>query len=355
MPLEELDLEALLEDGVPVDSVMMNRRDLSPICFGQLTSLATIGLCSQELMFVSPNLGLLFMTTTLELLTAIPAEIGYMKSLKILSVARNRLTYLPETLGHLTKLTELRASENLLTSLPTSIGELTKLTSLHLDSNHLTSLPSEIGGNRSLITLDVSENPIKTLPAEVGRLKFLRRLRVEGCRDLVESFTHDLVHSPPTLRELSARVIVRHQVPILQCTQEEVKRYLASAHACSFCAGPYFESFVVRGRIVEKQDLRLPYEYRLCVPHWNTDPQRLAALFGTRPDTSPSPSPMASTTATPHASPPSSPSLSSSHRSATRGANGVTGASGAMAGGGGRRRRSVSALVGSAFFLKVDY
>ncbi|KAI8853511.1 hypothetical protein BC829DRAFT_350877, partial [Chytridium lagenaria] len=220
-------------------------------------------------------------------LTVIPAEIGYMKSLKILSVAKNRLTYLPDTIGHLTKLVELRASDNLITSIPHSIGELTKLTSLYLERNQITTLPSELGGNRSLVTLDLSENPVRTIPAEVGRLKFLRRLRVENCVELLMEFDHDQVWSPPTLRELSARVIVRHQVPILKCTQDDIKRYLASAHACSFCNGPYFESFVTRGKMVEKNEIRVPFEYRLCVPHWNTEKERMMVLFCPLPDTAP--------------------------------------------------------------------
>lgn len=38
-----------------------------PIRFGQLTSLTTIGLCSQNLFRLSPNVGLLYATTTLQL------------------------------------------------------------------------------------------------------------------------------------------------------------------------------------------------------------------------------------------------------------------------------------------------
>ncbi|KAJ3100981.1 Leucine-rich repeat-containing protein 63 [Phlyctochytrium planicorne] len=350
--LEDVDVEAMIEDKIPIDSVLMTRKELKPITFGQLTSLATIGLCSQDIMFMSPNMGLLFMTTTLELccnkLSVIPAEIGYMKSLKILSVARNNLTYLPDTIGHLQKLVELRASENQLTCIPTSVGELTKLTILHLESNRITSLPSELGGNKSLVTLDISSNPIRTIPAEVGRLKFLRRLRVEDCTELLTEFVHDVSWSAPTLRELAARVIVRHQLPILECTQEDLKRYLASAHSCSFCNGPYFESYVVRGKIVEKADVNVPFEYRLCIPHWNTEKERQAALFRPLPDTAPSPSPSPapsfppSNANSPKPSPPGSPSANGNR---SRGAS--SGSGGGFAGGR-RRRTSISHVASSS-------
>jgi hypothetical protein len=46
---------------------LLDPTSLRPIRFGQLTSLVTIGLCSQGLMKLSPNVGLLFATTTLQL------------------------------------------------------------------------------------------------------------------------------------------------------------------------------------------------------------------------------------------------------------------------------------------------
>ncbi|KAJ3043164.1 Leucine-rich repeat-containing protein 63 [Rhizophlyctis rosea] len=283
---------------------------LKPITFGQLTSLATIGLCTQSLIKVSPNIGLLQTTTTLQLccndLSYIPPEIGHMKNLTHLSVARNRITHLPDTIGYLTKLVELKASENLLTTLPSSIRTLTKLTALHLEQNRLTSLPAEIGHLKNLAILDISDNAlITTVPAEVGRLKFLRRLRIDNCPNLLTSFpSGPFTATPPSLKELAARVIVRHQLPILSITQEPVKQYLSSAHTCSFCGGPYFESYASRGKMVERQpdSPKIPMEYRLCVPHWGTDEERVSMMFCPLPDTAPT-SPYATPKASPLASP----------------------------------------------------
>ncbi|KAJ3136581.1 hypothetical protein HK101_003986, partial [Irineochytrium annulatum] len=268
LDLEDGDILELESNASPKNS------RLRSITFGQLTSLTTIGLCSQELVRMSPNMGLLFMTTTLELccnkLVSIPPEIGYMRSLRILSVAKNRLTSLPETIGYLTRLEELRVSENSLVELPPSIGELSKLSQLFLDDNKLEVVPVEIGQNKNLMMLDLSNNPLRTLPAEVNRLKYLRKLKLENC-PLVDEFIVESKGSPPTLKELAARVIVRHQVPILEVTPEDIKEYLASAHACSFCGGPYFNSFVIRGKVVEKFDAKIPFQYQLCMTHWNSE------------------------------------------------------------------------------------
>ncbi|KAI9095225.1 hypothetical protein DFS34DRAFT_627120 [Phlyctochytrium arcticum] len=213
-----------------------------------------------------------------------------MKNLTNLSIASNRLTSLPDTIGFLTKLVELKASDNLLDTIPASISKLQKLTTLYLDSNRITYLPSEIGQVKLLATLDLSKNPLQVVPAELNRLKFLRTLTLKRC-PLKRDFAVDPTRSPPTLKELAARVIVRQQLPILEITQDEVKSYLASAHTCTFCGGPYFEEVTIRGRIVERGDHRVPLEYRLCAPHWSTDNERLALLFCPLPNSAPSPIP----------------------------------------------------------------
>ncbi|RIA92373.1 hypothetical protein C1645_874824 [Glomus cerebriforme] len=267
---------------------------LSAIVFSELPNLKNIGLCSLGLVKLSQNICFLYITNCLQIccneLTEIPAEIGYMKNLTKLDLSKNKLEYIPDTIGFLHKLVDLRLSENQLTYIPSSIGSLEKLGTLLLDYNKIVELPPEIGEIKTLVNLDVRENPITVLPSELGRLQFLRKLRTDGC-PLKTEFVHEIMHSPPTLMELAARTIVRKQIPILEDTTEHLKDYLASAKKCSFCGGPYFESFVKRGKIIDKNDQHIPLEYRLCCPHWNTEQERVSLLFCALPDTAPSSEP----------------------------------------------------------------
>jgi len=196
----------------------------------------------------------------------------------------------PDTIGFLQKLIDLKLSENHLSALPSSIGSLKKLGTLALDKNRIRELPPEIGQIKTLVNLDLRENPITVLPAELGRLQYLRKLRLENC-PLKKEFVHQVAHSPPSLMELAARTIVRQQIPILEDTTEDIKNYLASARKCTFCGGPYFESFVKRGKFLDKNEHHVPLEYRLCQPHWNTEQERVILLFCALPETAPSPEP----------------------------------------------------------------
>ncbi|KAG9295588.1 hypothetical protein G9A89_000953 [Geosiphon pyriformis] len=286
---------------------------LSAIQFSELPSLTNIGLCQLGLVKLSPNICFLLSTTSLQIccneLTNIPPEIGHMKNLTALDVSENRLQTIPDTIGFLHKLVELKLSKNQLISIPSSIGSMKKLGTLYLDHNRITELPSEIGQIKDLVNLDVSHNPLTVLPAEIGRLQYLRKLRIDDC-PLQPGFVHELAHSPPSLMELAARTIVRQQIPILQDTTQDIKNYLASAKKCSFCAGPYFENFVKRGKIIEKNDHPIPLEYRLCCPHWNTEQERVSLLFCALPDTAPSAQPYKH----PRHTSPSNVSSKSSHR-----------------------------------------
>ncbi|KAF9349227.1 hypothetical protein BGX34_001915 [Mortierella sp. NVP85] len=223
--------------------------------------------------------------TTKQLLV-IPGEIGYLRNLTLLDLSKNNLTSLPESIMHLTKLVDLKLSFNQLKSIPAGIGGLSKLVALALDNNHLDAVPRQIGLIKGLVSLDLSNNPIKVLPAEVGKLQFLRRLTLEGC-PLVEEFQHTTVHSPPTLLELAARVMVRHDIKPPASLHPHLKDYLKSARTCTYCEGPFFESFVTRGKLVEKNDMNIPLEYTLCMPHWNTEMERIKLMFCKRPVTAP--------------------------------------------------------------------
>ncbi|KAG0055202.1 hypothetical protein BGZ83_009379 [Gryganskiella cystojenkinii] len=265
---------------------------LSPFPFSDLPSLTNIGLCSRGIVKLSSNIRLLTSATCVQIccnhLTQIPIEIGFLRNLTLLDLSKNNLQSLPESIMHLTKLVDLKLSSNQLVSLPEGIGGLTKLAVLALDSNKLESIPSQIGNLKGLVHLDLSHNPLTVLPAEVGKLQYLRRLFLERC-PLVEEFVHSPLHSPPTLLELAARVLVRHDIPVPEIVPPHLKSYIKSARRCTFCDGPYFDSWVKRGKMIEKNDIFIPLEYTLCQPHWNTELERVKLLFCKRPITSPSP------------------------------------------------------------------
>ncbi|KAG0213213.1 hypothetical protein BGX31_001301 [Mortierella sp. GBA43] len=263
---------------------------LSPIPFSELPSLTNIGMCSQGIVKLSSNIRFLASATCVQIccneLSMIPAEIGYLRNLTLLDLSKNNLTTLPDTIMNLTKLVDLKLSFNQLKSIPAGIGGLTKLVALALDNNQLESIPRQIGSIKGLVSLDLSNNPIKVLPAEVGKLQFLRRLILERC-PLVDEFRHSPLYSPPTLLELAARVMVRHDVPVPARLPPHLKDYLKTARTCTYCEGPFFESSVTRGKMVEKNEVYIPLEYTLCVPHWNTELERVKLMFCKRPITAP--------------------------------------------------------------------
>ncbi|KAF9271920.1 hypothetical protein BGZ68_002898 [Mortierella alpina] len=264
--------------------------NLSPIPFSDLPSLTNIGLCSHGIVKLSSNIRLLASATCVQIccneLSRIPVEIGFLRNLTLLDLSKNSLTCLPDSIKYLTKLVDLKLSFNQLETIPAGIGGLTKLAALSLDNNRLESIPPQIGLIKGLVNLDLSDNPITVLPAEVGKLQFLRRLKLDRC-PLVEEFVHSPLHSPPTLLELAARVIVRHDVAVPAMISPHLKSYLKSARKCTFCEGPYFDSSVKRGKMIEKNDVFIPLEYTLCQPHWNTELERVKLLFCQRPITAP--------------------------------------------------------------------
>ncbi|KAG0320447.1 hypothetical protein BGZ97_000159 [Linnemannia gamsii] len=265
---------------------------LSPIPFSELPSLTNIGLCSHGIVKLSSNIRLLSSTTCLQVccndLCVIPPEIGFLRNLTLLDLSKNSLMTIPDSIRFLTKLIDLRLSGNFIDTLPPSIGELTKLTHLSLENNQLKRVPRQLGQLKALTHLVLDDNPITVLPAEVGQLHYLRRLKLDRC-PLVQEFVHSPVHSPPTLMELAARVILRQGMVVPPLMPSHLKAYLRSSQRCSFCDGPYFESSVKRGKIIEKNELLVPLEYTLCIPHWNTEMERVKLLFGPRPVTSPKP------------------------------------------------------------------
>ncbi|KAI9013847.1 hypothetical protein CLU79DRAFT_821097 [Phycomyces nitens] len=241
-------------------------------------SLRSLGSLSQEI-------GLLRMMRKLDLssnyLESLPDTIGYLVLLEELSLANNKIVEIPDTISYLSRLLELDLSKNQLSHITPSVGYLKKLRILGLSYNQLSRLPEEIGNLRQLTSLDLAHNPLGILPAEISQLSFLRRLVLEDC-PLQTSLEYELAHDPPSLKEICARQIVNRKLAPKRLA-DPLAHYISSSKVCTSCHGPYFTSHVLRGRFVERSDIMVPLEYRLCSAHWQNQDDRLLHLFSSPP------------------------------------------------------------------------
>lgn len=127
-------------------------------------------------------------------LTHLPPEIGQLKTLNILHVARNQRISLEPGLKHLNPSSPHTFSDNLLTTLPPEIGQLTSLTELDLRGNQLVFLPPEIGLLSSLTILYLYENHLTSLPPEIGELVAIKKIFLSN---------NKLAALPPTIGQLT--------------------------------------------------------------------------------------------------------------------------------------------------------
>ncbi|KAK4514204.1 uncharacterized protein ATC70_001792 [Mucor velutinosus] len=277
-------------------------------CMSQ-NNMQDIDLTRRGVGFISPNIGLLSMMRKLDLshnqLKEIPEAIGHLQQLENLSVAHNQITFIPDTICHLVHLTDFNLSHNQLEHVTPFICHLKGLQTLQLGHNQLQELTVSVEHLGNLTLLDLSYNPIHVLPAEITQLPLLRRLRLDGCpftKSLDQPF--ELTHNPPSLLETCARYIIKNEYQILSSVMSKKKQvdnkamaaealrslitdplyqYLSTFSACSHCQGPYFESYVKRGRWIERNDVWVPLEYRLCSAHWSAESDRVYAMFSASP------------------------------------------------------------------------
>lgn len=213
----------------------------------------------------------------------LPREIGYLKNLRVLNISNNMIQEIPDTIAFLAKLKAFNVSNNKLTHLPPSIGQLSKLVIIIANNNNLTSLPRQFSQLINLLSLNVSNNPLKSLPAEIAELASLRKFLTDDC-PFEEEYSYDLHHDPPSLFETCARIAVRSKLNIPNDFPHHIKTYLSRADTCSYCKGPFFDSFVTRTRFIERKARQvIALEHTLCSAHWSDDQDRLLAMFSQQP------------------------------------------------------------------------
>ena len=120
------------------------------------------------------------------LMGKIPAELGDLSQLEVLSLPDNQLQgEIPSELGDLTNLTRLWLSGNgLVGKIPPELGNLNNLERMWLTSNQLSgAIPSELGSLANLWLLQLSWNQLTgPIPPEFGNLANLRYLRLSHNR-----------------------------------------------------------------------------------------------------------------------------------------------------------------------------
>ena len=114
----------------------------------------------------------------------IPAELGNLTNLQVLSLSANTLSgEIPAELGNLTNLEGLDLLQNTLSGeIPAELGNLTNLQLLYLHRNKLSGeIPAELGNLTNLQSLYLSENELSgEIPAELGNLTNLQLLYLDS-------------------------------------------------------------------------------------------------------------------------------------------------------------------------------
>ncbi|XP_034946675.1 leucine-rich repeat-containing protein 58 [Chelonus insularis] len=200
-------------------------------------------------------------------LTEFPEQIVPLSELKYLYLGGNSITEISKDIWKMHKLKILSMGGNKLTEVPASLGGLTSLSALILCDNMLENLPSSIANLKNLKSLLLHKNRLRTLPTEIITLKGLTELSLRD-NPLVVRFVTDMTHNPPSLLEISARVIktinISYENGNLPRTLID---YLNSGHRCvnPKCQGVFFDNRVEHIKFVDFcGKYRLPLLEYLC-------------------------------------------------------------------------------------------
>ena len=170
-PIGEWDGVRLGGSPPRITELILEFRDLSgeiPAELGELSGLGVLSLTGNQL--TGP----------------LPAELGKLANLESLKLSQNQLTgRIPQNLGDLANLLALFLSGNQLSgAIPAELGSLGNLIFLYLDGNRLTGrIPPDLGNLSNLSQLHMSRNQLTGLiPAELGNLSNLEELWLEENR-----------------------------------------------------------------------------------------------------------------------------------------------------------------------------
>ncbi|XP_047107365.1 leucine-rich repeat protein soc-2 homolog isoform X4 [Schistocerca piceifrons] len=104
------------------------------------------------------------------LLMQLPEEIGYLGSLRWLTVENNQVSEVPESFSQLENLIHFNISKNNIHKIPTVIAEMKLLQYCYLRDNFIEEIPVEFMKNvKHIKKLDVTGNPLSSLPSEIEK------------------------------------------------------------------------------------------------------------------------------------------------------------------------------------------
>jgi len=166
--------------------VLGNRLKNLPAEIGQLNQLRVLSLEYNQIDTLPLDITRLTNLRHLHLsnnhLDYLPPEVTKITSLHRLGLTGNHISNLPSELGFLVRLQRLFLGYNELTSLPSEITKITRLNGLFLHNNHFTHVPLEVCQLSNLKELTLSSNKISSLPPQIIKLVNLRRLNLGDLR-----------------------------------------------------------------------------------------------------------------------------------------------------------------------------
>ncbi|KAH9388038.1 Leucine-rich repeat-containing protein [Tyrophagus putrescentiae] len=167
--------------------VSSNKLEYLPEEISGLEALTDLHLSENHLSSLPDGIGLLTRLTILKVdqnsLESLNPTIGGCSSLQELVLTENKIEELPATIGNLVHLTNF--------NVPAQIGALSRLGVLSLRENAIAQLPPEIGQLRELRVLDISGNRIAHLPLSVSGLNLKALWLAENQSQPLLKFQHD--------------------------------------------------------------------------------------------------------------------------------------------------------------------
>lgn len=195
-----------LKSSFLISTIFANMHTLKQLQSGALSGVVTLKLSEGltefpvEIYDVADTLEVLHLTGNK--LSALPADFGRLKKLRILFCSDNLFTVLPEVLGDCpalemvgfkankittipprslnSNLRWLILTDNCISELPPEIGACTRMEKLMLAGNHLTSLPQELSACRNLSLLRIAANRLEALPLWLLHMPRLAWLAFSG-------------------------------------------------------------------------------------------------------------------------------------------------------------------------------